>query len=480
MGVITNLKTQLLDLKALYAQVIEAKNITKIILPLLKPIIFSLVISYVIMLVQIGVSLLIPKYTGGVIDLVTRSKDEGELKDLCLKMFVVTISSRFMEHFSARIKQKTFASLDFALKSETYKRLLQCDMEYFDQKTFQDLRKVLNGGIHGLIKAWFDRSRGLINAGSSLIAALYVMYQTKPQLMFLAIGILLLKLALPLLGFKKQRQFSQTMRELWQKVHAIPQQAIENVLLIKTFSTEAKEHLEFAEAHDEMSKLETESMKTGWLFDAVSIIIDKVTESSLIWYGGILVFQGTITVGDLSTFNMYFMSFRSAVNGLKSQVTGMQNSDRTATLMEFLQIVLKSEARNMNAITKPNLEGEIEVKNVSFSYITKPEVKVLKDISFKINKGQSVAIVGENGSGKTTLSYLLQGLYTSSEGVIMIDGEDVQNYDTKWLRRRMGYVSQEPVLLDKSIKKNLVYGLHEESTDEQIDEALTMAMRDLF
>jgi len=475
MGVITQAKTHFLDLKALYFQIIEAKNITKTILPLLKPTILNFVMTYILMLLQVGVSLLIPKYTGGIIDIVTRSKDENELQEHCIKMFIVTITSHYMSLFSTKVKQKTFVSLDVALKSETYKRLLQCDLEYFDKKTSRELMNILNGGIHGMIKFWFERSRAFINAGGSLIAGFYIMYQTYPKLMLLALGILFIKLALPYFGFKKQREDMKKLNKIERNINDLPRQALENILLIKTFSTEAKEYKELAEVYDQLDKLEMMSFKSGWLFNTASSVIDKIMDSSLIWYGGILVFQGAITVGDLSTFNMYSMTFRNAVSRIKSQFAALQRSDHMATLMEFLQIVLKIEAKTSKNITKSDLEGDIEIKNVSFSYITKPDVQVLKDISLKINKGQSVAIVGANGSGKTTLSYLLQGLYTPKEGVIMIDGEDVQNYNAKWLHRRMGYVSQEPVLLEKSIKKNLVYGLHEESTDEQIEKALTMA-----
>jgi len=247
--------------------------------------------------------------------------------------------------------------------------------------------------------------------------------------------------------------------------------------LVKTFSTEAKEHKEYEETQDDLVKHQTESEIYNWLLETGSFLWDQLATLALIWYGGILIFQGMITVGEFSVFNMYALKFNSAVSTFKNEFGILKDDGYSASVSEFIKILLENEEKKERGqgILKKDLEGDIEVKEVSFNYITKPGVEILSRVSLKIKKGQSVAIVGANGSGKTTLSYLLQGLYTPKEGTIKIDGEDIQKYDLKWLRRQIGYVSQEPVLLDKTIERNLVYGLHGEESQQRIERALTLA-----
>jgi len=183
--------SKLLASKTTLARLNAIKIFIGVILPLLKPVLPLLIFSYMITLCQIGVSLLIPKYTGDVIDIVTRSKSESDLKELCLKMFTVGFTFRYLEIFGNKMKNQCFKSLDYYFKSETYKRLLECDMEYFDQKTFQQLQDVFHRGVQGQIKSWFNRSKALVEIMGSFSASLYVMYHTFPKLMFVALGALL-------------------------------------------------------------------------------------------------------------------------------------------------------------------------------------------------------------------------------------------------------------------------------------------------
>jgi len=143
--------------------------------------------------------------------------------------------------------------------------------------------------------------------------------------------------------------------------------------------------------------------------------------------------------------------------------------------LKLLEVSSKAQSQPAQNLTKPNLAGTIAINNVSFCYPSKPEVEVLTGINLKINAGESIAFVGVSGSGKTTLSYLLQNLYTPTQGKIFIDGEDVRDYDLTWLHHHMGYVSQEPVLLNRTIEENVAYGVLGEYTPEQVDKALTLS-----
>ena len=120
------------------------------------------------------------------------------------------------------------------------------------------------------------------------------------------------------------------------------------------------------------------------------------------------------------------------------------------------------------------LRGQIEFKNVSFSYPNRPDIKVLKDVSFSVPSGKTIAICGSSGAGKSTIVQLIQRFYDFDSGLITIDGEDIKGLDMKWLRSQMSLVSQEPVLFAMSIKENIKLGKLEAS-DEEIEEAAKYA-----
>lgn len=120
------------------------------------------------------------------------------------------------------------------------------------------------------------------------------------------------------------------------------------------------------------------------------------------------------------------------------------------------------------------IRGHIEFKNVTFRYPTRTEQKVLDDFTATFEEGKTTAIVGASGSGKSTIIQLIERFYDPENGEITVDGEDIKSFHLRGLRRKIGYVGQEPVLFNQSIKENLLYG-NPEATDEEVIQALKSA-----
>lgn len=114
------------------------------------------------------------------------------------------------------------------------------------------------------------------------------------------------------------------------------------------------------------------------------------------------------------------------------------------------------------------MNGNINFQDVAFNYPNRPDVTVLKSLSFDIKSGQKIALVGSSGCGKSTSIGLLERFYNPKEGRISIDGHEVKSFNLKWLRQQLGLVSQEPVLFARSIRDNIVYGLDRQVSDEEI------------
>ena len=115
---------------------------------------------------------------------------------------------------------------------------------------------------------------------------------------------------------------------------------------------------------------------------------------------------------------------------------------------------------------KPDLNGEIKFLNVQFSYPSRPGVEILKNLSFHVSPGQTIALVGSSGSGKSTCVQLLQRFYDPDAGKIYLDGHPIDQYNLHWLREHLGVVSQEPILFQTTIRENILFGLHSASDDD--------------
>ncbi|KAM7278901.1 hypothetical protein ACFE04_006035 [Oxalis oulophora] len=158
---------------------------------------------------------------------------------------------------------------------------------------------------------------------------------------------------------------------------------------------------------------------------------------------------------------------------LAGSLTDLKSITEACLAASRMREVMKKVPRTNleNGVTSENLNGEIEFKNVAFSYPTRPKHKILNDFSLKIPAGKTTALVGSSGSGKSTVISLLQRFYDPAGGQVFLDGVSIEKLHLKWLRSQMGLVSQEPILFAMSIKENILFGKEDATIDEIIEAA---------
>jgi putative ABC transport system ATP-binding protein len=191
-----------------------------------------------------------------------------------------------------------------------------------------------------------------------------------------------------------------------------------------------------------------------------------MTFLALLDVGSGMIHSGAISVGDLTSFLMYTAYAGSSLFGLSSFYSELMKGVGAATRLFELQ--------DRNPTISPTVgdkvvsaRGNIEFKNVAFAYPTRPAVSIFEDLNFTIPQGSNVAIVAPSGAGKSTVASLLLRFYNPTSGTIKINGKDISEMNAKQLRRRIGYVGQEPVLFSGSIGQNIAYG-KPQATRQQI------------
>ena len=196
----------------------------------------------------------------------------------------------------------------------------------------------------------------------------------------------------------------------------------------------------------------------------------NMTILALLYVGGGMVQSGAISIGELTSFLMYTAYAGSSLFGLSGFWSELMKGVGAATRLFELQD-RKPTISPTVGLPVISARGPIRFENVSFSYPTRPAVNIFKDLDFEIPQGSNIAVVGPSGGGKSTIASLLLRFYSPTQGTIKIDGVDISTMNVKQLRRKIGIVSQEPVLFSGTIAENIAYAKPSASRKEIIEAA---------
>ncbi|EYU28159.1 hypothetical protein MIMGU_mgv11b000380mg [Erythranthe guttata] len=205
------------------------------------------------------------------------------------------------------------------------------------------------------------------------------------------------------------------------------------------------------------------------------LLISFTSYAFAVWYGSRLIIDKGYNGGDVVNVILAIMVAGSSL-AQTSPCLGAFSAGQAAacTMFEVINRKPLIDTCDKSGVVLENLEGEIEFKDVHFSYPSRPDVQVFSGLSLSVRKGKTLALVGQSGSGKSTIISLLERFYDPDFGKILIDGIDLNKYQLRWIREKMGLVSQEPVLFSTTVKENILYG-KPCATDEEITSAVELA-----
>jgi len=368
-------------------------------------------------------------------------------------------------------------------------RRIECDLR---EDFFEHLLR-LDAGFYGTVRTGDLMSRATndtlavrmvagpaimysVNTAVSFVFALTLMIWLSPRLTLFAL-IPMVLLPPVVLGFGRiiHKRFEE-IQEHYATISTMVQENLTGLRIVRAYVQEDEQAAEFELLNTEYLNRNMNLVKSAGLFYPTLSLLAGAGMVVVLWVGGLEVMAGRITVGDFVAFGFYLTFLIWPMIALGWVVSLFQ---RGAASMGRLNQILQSEPTirsSDEAVRSERIEGAIEFRQVSFRY-PDTERTVLEDISFTVEPGTTVALVGPTGSGKSTLISLIPRLYDPSGGQVLVDGKPVPSYRVEDLRRSVGVVPQDPFLFSETIAGNIRLGL-DVSPDEDPDEGPSAAVMD--
>ena len=450
-------------------------RIIKRFLGFLRPYWLKGLFAFFFMLFAVGLQLPMPFLTKYLIDEVLQMKS---FRILNIIGFVL-IGVIFLRAFSIFIERYLLATFRgrvlFDLRMKLFNHTERLKIPFFKERETGYLMSRLSGDVNAVQGLLADT---LISFGQNVLtfivgigATLYI----HPKLALISFSILPFY-ALSIAIFNKRiRNMSYEVREAFAKVNKDLQELLSGVTILKAFTGEIYGSLRLIKSVKEGIRKTVRLDILSTLFSILSSLISSAGPIVLIWYGCSEIMRGNLTIGGLMAFNSFLRYLFGPTESLMHLNLSIQRS--LASVERIFEILdTEKEPYDKGKIELKDIKGTIEFANISFSYDTEP---ILKNISFKVNPGERVAIVGESGVGKSTIAGLLLRFYDPTKGKILIDGIELKEINLSSLRKNIAYVSQDIFLFSDTIRENIRFG-RRRATDSEIEKAAKVAGIDSF
>lgn len=459
----------------------ESINRAKGIFDYLKPYKFRFIIGWLFLILSSSTMIFFPYLMGQLLGSAGKSVSLTDslslisienINTVVILLFVLfgiqAVFSYFRVILFTNVTENTLKDIRY----KAFEKLVYMPMDFFNKNKVGELTSRIANDINQIqetlrttIAEFF---RQIITVFGSIILLLFISL----KLSLIMVGTVPVMALIAVFFGRFIRKLSKQAQDHSAESNSIVEEALMGISNVKAFTNELFLLKKYENNLDEIKRL---SVKAGvWRGLFISFIIFCMTGAIvfIIWQG-LLLTQGSnpeLSSADFFSFMLYTIMMVASISSVPDLYASIQKSiGATDNLMQIIQ--QDNEKEILKGTIQNEIKGEIEFQNVSFSYPQRADISVLSNVCFKIEKNQTVALVGASGAGKSTISSLLLNYYKVNEGHLLFDGVDIKSIETKHLRKHIAIVPQEVILFAGSILENILFGRPEASEKEAVEAA---------
>jgi ABC transporter fused permease/ATP-binding protein len=412
-------------------------------------------------------ALAFPKLMGMLIDCV-KNKDNSQANTIALGLIVIlflqSIFSFFRLYLFVNFTENTLANLRVSL----YSNLVKLPMSFFSQKRVGELNSRISSDITQIQDTLTSTIAEFLRQFILIIGGVLLLANESIKLTLLMLSVVPLVAVAAVIFGRFIRKYSKNVQDKVAESQVVVEETMQGISIVKAFANEWYEIARYNGKIKEVVKIAIKGGKYRGYFASFIIFCLFGAIVAVVWYGVRLSISGEMSVGQLISFVLYSTFVGASFGGIAELYAQIQKAiGATERVFELLDETPEKINSIRDLATIEKIKGNVTFKNVAFSYHSRKEIKVLKDVSFTANFGQKIAIVGPSGTGKSTIASLLLRFYNIDEGEILVDGKNIYDFDLESLRGNMSIVPQDVILFGGTIRENIAYG-KPNATEEEI------------
>ncbi|XP_059826583.1 ABC-type oligopeptide transporter ABCB9-like [Hypanus sabinus] len=423
-----------------------------------KPDVFYLLGAFCFLTIAVLSQTFIPYFTGRVIDILSNKYKTSAFHNAILLMCLASVVSALSAGCRGGLFMFTLARLNKRIRNLLFTSLTSQEIGFFESTHTGEIISRLSTDTTVMSRSIAANVNIFLRSLINTIGMYFFMFKISWQLTLLTF------IESPLTGavHKLYNKYYQDLaKEIQDSMAKSDQEAAEVISSIKTVRSFATEEEEAKRYHTKL--LNTQNLKIKRDFIRIGYLLFRrllqlLMHIFILYCGKELIESDYMTVGNLVSFMLYQTDVGAYIQTLVHFHAELYRSVGAADKV-FAYLDRTPALRNDGKLQPKSLRGHVEFRNVSFFYPTRPQLMVLKNVSFEVRSGEVTALVGHTGGGKTTCVSLLQRFYQPQSGQILLDGIPIEEYEHKYYHSKVALVSQEPILFARSIQENISYGL---------------------
>ena len=354
------------------------------------------------------------------------------------------------------------------MRKDIYKQIIMMPMDFFAQRRVGELSSRITADVSQIQDAVTSVFAEMLRGILTLVIGISLIMYISPKMTGLMLSVVPVIVVIALIFGKFIRKLSRQAQDKLADSGTIVQETFQGISNVKAFSNEWYEIARYDKSITGLVKLAISNGRFRGLF--VSFMLFSVFGAIVlvVWYGTGLMQKGQLTFGDLTAFVVYAVFIGGSMAGFADLFSQFQKTlGATQRVRELLKETLEDvSVTNIQLQEEFRLKGDVSLQNIAFSYPSRKEVTVIKDITIEAKSGQQIAIVGPSGAGKSTIVSLLLRFYEPDKGKVLFDGKNASSFPLSQLRKQMALVPQDILLFGGTIFENIAYGKPDANLEE--------------